>query len=72
MLECTFIPTEKCAEELSCVKNEMLKVVLKVLSEDAYNWECEDDPHPWRVKPSLIAAGLKEYRYGFLCLTLIK
>ena len=29
---------------------------MKVLSEAAYNWECEEDPHPWRVKPSLIAA----------------
>lgn len=29
---------------------------LKVLSEAAYEWECEADPHPWRVKPSLIAA----------------
>lgn len=29
---------------------------LKVLSEAAYEWECEEDPHPWRVKPSLIAA----------------
>lgn len=28
---------------------------MKVLSEAAYNWECEEDPHPWRVKPSLIA-----------------
>ena len=27
---------------------------MKVLSEAAYNWECEEDPHPWRVKPSLI------------------
>ena len=26
------------------------------LSEAAYDWECEVDPHPWRVKPSLIAA----------------
>ena len=32
------------------------KEELKVLSEAAYNWECEVDPHPWRVKPSLIAA----------------
>ncbi len=29
---------------------------LKILSEAAYNWECETEPHPWRVKPSLIAA----------------
>ena len=29
---------------------------LNVLSEAAYNWECEEEPHPWRVKPSLIAA----------------
>ena len=29
---------------------------LKILSEAAYNWECETVPHPWRVKPSLIAA----------------
>ena len=29
---------------------------LKVLSETAYDWECEVEPHPWRVKPSLIAA----------------
>ncbi len=29
---------------------------LKILSEAAYEWECETDPHPWRVKPSLIAA----------------
>lgn len=32
------------------------KEELKVLSEAAYDWECEVDPHPWRVKPSLIAA----------------
>ena len=25
------------------------KVELKVLSEAAYDWECEQDPHPWRV-----------------------
>ena len=29
---------------------------LKLLSEAAYDWECEEEPHPWRVKPSLIAA----------------
>ena len=32
------------------------KEELKVLSEAAYDWECEVEPHPWRVKPSLIAA----------------
>lgn len=32
------------------------KKELKILSEAAYDWECEVDPHPWRVKPSLIAA----------------
>lgn len=32
------------------------KEELKILSEAAYDWECEVDPHPWRVKPSLIAA----------------
>lgn len=36
--------------------SEVEKEELKVLSEAAYNWECEVDPHPWRVKPSLIAA----------------
>ena len=36
--------------------SEVEKEELKVLSEAAYDWECEVDPHPWRVKPSLIAA----------------
>lgn len=36
--------------------DEVDKEELKLLSEAAYNWECETDPHPWRVKPSLIAA----------------
>ena len=36
--------------------SEVEKGELKVLSEAAYDWECEVDPHPWRVKPSLIAA----------------
>lgn len=36
--------------------SEEEKEELKILSEAAYNWECEVDPHPWRVKPSLIAA----------------
>ena len=29
---------------------------MEMLSEAAYDWECEEEPHPWRVKPSLIAA----------------
>ena len=36
--------------------SEVEKEELKVLSEAAYDWECEVNPHPWRVKPSLIAA----------------
>ena len=32
------------------------KEEINVLSEAAYEWECEEEPHPWRVKPSLIAA----------------
>ena len=32
------------------------KEEFKILSNAAYEWECEVDPHPWRVKPSLIAA----------------
>ena len=28
---------------------EVEKEELKVLSEAAYDWECEVDPHPWRV-----------------------
>lgn len=36
--------------------SDIEKEELKVLSEAAYDWECEVDPHPWRVKPSLIAA----------------
>lgn len=36
--------------------DEVDKEELKILSEAAYNWECENEPHPWRVKPSLIAA----------------
>ena len=36
--------------------SEVEKEELKILSEAAYDWECEVDPHPWRVKPSLIAA----------------
>ena len=36
--------------------NDVDKEELKILSEAAYNWECEIEPHPWRVKPSLIAA----------------
>ena len=32
------------------------KEEFKILSNAAYEWECETDPHPWRVKPSLIAA----------------
>ena len=36
--------------------SEVEKEELKVLSEAAYDWECEVEPHPWRVKPSLIAA----------------
>ena len=27
-----------------------------LLCDAAYKWECETTPHPWRVKPSLIAA----------------
>lgn len=27
-----------------------------LLCDAAYRWECETTPHPWRVKPSLIAA----------------
>ena len=30
-----------------------VKVELKVLSEVAYDWECEQDPHPWRVNHHL-------------------
>lgn len=36
--------------------SEVEKEELKILSEAAYDWECEVEPHPWRVKPSLIAA----------------
>ena len=36
--------------------SEVEQEELKLLSEAAYDWECEVDPHPWRVKPSLIAA----------------
>lgn len=36
--------------------SEVEQEELKLLSESAYNWECEVDPHPWRIKPSLIAA----------------
>ena len=36
--------------------DEVDKEELKILSDAAYDWECETDPHPWRVKPSLIAA----------------
>lgn len=36
--------------------SDVEKEELKVLSEAAYDWECETDPRPWRVKPSLIAA----------------
>lgn len=36
--------------------SEVEQEELKLLSEAAYNWECEVDPRPWRVKPSLIAA----------------
>ena len=36
--------------------SDMEKEELKVLSEAAYEWECEEEPHPWRAKPSLIAA----------------
>lgn len=36
--------------------SEVEQEELKLLSEAAYNWECEADPHPWRIKPSLIAA----------------
>lgn len=34
----------------------------KILSDAAYEWECETDPHPWRVKPSLIAAIKEAFR----------
>lgn len=36
--------------------SDVEKEELKVLSEAVYEWECEMEPHPWRVKPSLIAA----------------
>ncbi len=36
--------------------SEVEQEELKLLSESVYNWECEVDPHPWRIKPSLIAA----------------
>ena len=36
--------------------SDVEKEELKILSEAAYEWECEVEPHPWRVKPSLIAA----------------
>ncbi len=34
----------------------------RVLGEMAYEWECEVEPHPWRVKPSLIAAIRTAFR----------
>ena len=46
--------------------SEVEKEELKILSEAAYDWECEVEPHPWRVKPSLIAAiKVAKHKKGF-------
>lgn len=36
--------------------SEEEKEELSILSDAAYEWECDTEPHPWKVKPSLIAA----------------
>lgn len=36
--------------------SEEEKEELSILSGAAYEWECDTEPHPWKVKPSLIAA----------------
>ena len=36
--------------------SEEEKEELNILSNAAYEWECDTEPHPWKVKPSLIAA----------------
>ena len=36
--------------------SEEEKEELSILSDAAYEWECDTESHPWKVKPSLIAA----------------
>ena len=35
--------------------SETEKEEFRLLSEAAYEWECQTDPHPWQMKPNLVA-----------------